>query len=68
MVVEADDIGFAASAQCTTVLFKPMLTESIDKVEIRDELVPLAEILMKVNIVEFTSLCQVPLIGISAIY
>ena len=37
MIVEADVIGVAKSVQHTTVPFKPMLTESIDNVEIRDE-------------------------------
>jgi hypothetical protein len=35
IVVEADVIGFAASEQFTTVPFKPILTESIDNVDIR---------------------------------
>ena len=37
MVVEANVIGFATSEQHTTVPFKPMLTESIDNVEIKGE-------------------------------
>ena len=56
IVVESDIIGFVTSEQRTTVPFKPRLTESINNVEIRGE-APRAEILMKVNVVEFTSLC-----------
>ena len=56
MIVEADVIEFAVSEQRTTVLLKLILTESIDNVEIRGD-APLVELLMKVNVVEFTSLC-----------
>ena len=54
MVVEADIIGFATSQQRTTVPFKPMLTESINNVEIRGE-APGSEILRKLSEVEATS-------------
>ena len=54
IVVEADVIGFATSEQRTTV---PRLTESIDNVETRGE-APLAQILMRVNVVEFTTSCS----------
>jgi hypothetical protein len=37
IVVIADVIGFTTSEQRTTVPLKPMLTESIDKVETRGE-------------------------------
>ena len=37
ILVKADVIEFAISEQCTTVPFKPILTESIDNVEIRGE-------------------------------
>ena len=60
IVVEADVIGFVTSEQRTTVPFKPMLTESIDTVEIRG-LVSTAEILMKVNVAEFTLLYDIQL-------
>ena len=56
MVVEAADIEFTASIQCTTAPFKSMLTESIDNVEIRGE-APRAEFLMKVIVVELIILC-----------
>ena len=50
IVVETDDNVFAASMrQVTTVPFKPILTESIDRVVFR------AEILMKVKVVELTT-------------
>ena len=55
IVVEAEVIGFAISEQFTTVSFKPMLTESIEKVEIRG-VVCSAELLMKLNVAEFTTL------------
>ena len=35
IVVDADVIRFATSEQFTTVPFKPMLTESIDNVEMK---------------------------------
>ena len=54
IVAEADDDVFLASAQCTTVPFKPTLTESIESVEIRG-VAFLAEILMKVNEEPFTT-------------
>ena len=56
IVAEAYVIGFDVSAQRTTVPFKPTLTESIDNVEIRGE-APGGELLIKVNMEEFTSLC-----------
>jgi hypothetical protein len=54
IVVEANLIGFVTSEQCTTIPFKPMLTESM----IMDNLVtrgkaPSAEIFVKVIVVEF---------------
>ena len=55
IVVELDVIGLLASIQFTTVPFKPMLTESIDNVEIRGE-TSSAEVLVKVNMVELTIL------------
>ena len=55
IVVEADDIRLLASMQCTTVPFKPMLTESIDNVEIRGEANG-AEVLEKVNVVELITM------------
>ena len=51
IVVEADDVEFAASIQRTTVPFKPMLTQSIDNVEIRGKAC-WSELLIKVNIAE----------------
>ena len=56
MVVEADIVVFARSEHCTTVPFKPMLTESIDNVETRGK-APRTEVLVKVNIAEDTSIC-----------
>ena len=55
IIVEADVSGLLASLQCTTVPFKPMLTESIDNVEIRSE-APGTEFLTKKKMAEFTIL------------
>ena len=52
MVVEAV-VEVSASSQCTIVPFKALLTELTTSVEVRGEL-PSAEVLMKVNVVEFT--------------
>ena len=51
IIVEADVIGLLAFLQCTTVPFKPMLTESIDNVEIRGE-APGTEFLTKEKMAE----------------
>ena len=62
MVVEAV-MEAPTSIQCTAVPFKALLTESISNVEISGELLPWAEILMKVNVVEFTltfEVCSAP--------
>ena len=53
MVVEADFVVFLISVQFTTVPFKPILTESIDNIEIKGE-DPWAEALVKANKAEFT--------------
>ena len=58
MVVEAGVIGFATSVHRTTIPFKPMLTESIDNVEMRDE-APGTELITKVNVDEFIVLCLI---------
>ena len=55
MVVEADIIGLLASLQRTTVPFKPMLVELIANVETRGVSF-LADVLMKVNEVSFTTI------------
>ena len=57
IVVEAD-IDWFELAQCNTVPFRPMLTESIDSVVIRGESLR-AEVLVKVNVEEFTVLCVI---------
>ena len=60
IVVEAGVVGFAASAHLTTIPFKLVLTESIDNVEIRgDSEAPGAEVLMNMNVEEFTTLCVI---------
>ena len=55
IVVEADVVEFLESIQFTTVPFKPMLTESIDNVEIRGRTLR-GEFRIKVNVVEFTTI------------
>ena len=57
MVVDADIVWFAISEYGTTVSFKPMLTDSTDTVEIRG----CAETLVKVNKMESTLVCIMPL-------
>ena len=57
IVVEADTVWFLGTKQRTIVPFKPILTESIDNVEIRGK-VSISELLIKVNVVEFTALCD----------
>ena len=58
IVVEADVIGFATSAQSTTVPLKPILMESMDNVEMRGEALS-AEDLVKESENEFTILCTI---------
>ena len=58
IVVETDIDWFDPLAQRNTVPFRPMLTESIDSVVIRGESLR-AEVLIKVNVEEFTVLCVI---------
>ena len=58
MLVEADIIEPPTSEQRTTVPLKPTLVEVIDNVEIRGE-ASSAEVLVKVNVTEFNSLCDI---------
>ena len=58
MIVEADVIEPPTSKQRTTVLFKLMLTESIDNVETRG-VVSSAEVLIKMNVAELTTLYDI---------
>ena len=58
MVVEAGVIGLATSEQLTTVPFKPMLTESIDSIEMRGK-DPGIEVNIKLSLVELTVLFDI---------
>ena len=57
IVVEADVIESPTSEQLTTVPFILMLTESMDSVEVRGDM-PWTEVLRKMNVAEFTTLCD----------
>ena len=58
IVVEADIDWFDPLVQCTTVPFRPMLTESINNLDIKGCSLR-AEILVKMNVEEFTTFCAI---------
>ena len=67
IVVEDNVLGSVTSEQCISVPCKPMLTESINNIEIRGILFR-AELLMKVNVAEFTCLVVIWLASLALIW